>query len=86
MTEKHVLAHHGGQLKYIVVFCQMFLLIALCYNRGYTRKVHKTLLLISFHSLVSSVVDVIKNTGEGALEIFQFLLKNCQESEGRGDH
>jgi len=35
-------------------------------------------------SLVSSVVDVIKNTGEGALEVFQFLLDNCQEPEDRG--
>ena len=34
MTEKkHVLAHHGGQLKYIVVFCHMFLFIALCCNK-----------------------------------------------------
>ena len=32
MTEKHVFARHGGQLKYIAVFCQMLLLIALCYN------------------------------------------------------
>ncbi|XP_068726857.1 integrator complex subunit 5-like isoform X3 [Montipora capricornis] len=34
-------------------------------------------------SLVSSIVDVIKNTGEGTFNIFQFLLKNCQESSSR---
>ncbi|KAL9989570.1 hypothetical protein ACROYT_G004133 [Oculina patagonica] len=35
-------------------------------------------------SLVSSVVNVIKNTGEGALEVFQLLLENCQKPEHRG--
>ncbi|XP_074639555.1 integrator complex subunit 5-like [Acropora palmata] len=41
-------------------------------KRGETRK-----------SLISSVVDVIKNTGEGALDIFQFLLKNLHESNSK---
>ena len=36
-------------------------------------------------SLVLSVVDVIIKTGEGALEVFQLLLENCQESEDKGD-
>ena len=32
-----MLAHHGGQLKYTVEFCHMFLFIALCYNILATR-------------------------------------------------
>ena len=36
-------------------------------------------------SLVLSVVDVIVKTGEGALEVFQLLLENCQEPENKGD-
>ncbi|XP_020625038.1 integrator complex subunit 5-like isoform X2 [Orbicella faveolata] len=35
-------------------------------------------------SLVSLLVNVIKNTGEGALEVFQLLLENCQTPEDRG--
>ena len=38
-----------------------------------------------FPSLVLSVVDVIVKTGEGALEVFQLLLENCQEPENKGD-
>jgi len=34
---------------------------------------------------MSLVVNVIKNTGEGALEVFQFLLENCQTPEDRGN-
>ena len=40
---------------------------------------------IVFQSLVSSVVNVIKNTGEGALEVFQLLLENCQKPEVIGN-
>ena len=36
-------------------------------------------------SLVLSVVDVIVKTGEGALEVLQLLLENCQEPENKGD-
>ena len=36
-------------------------------------------------SLVLSVVDVIVKTGEGALEVFQLMLENCQEPENKGD-
>ena len=43
------------------------------------------LIFTLFESLISSVVDVIKNTGEGALDIFQFLLKNLHESNSKGD-
>ncbi|KAJ7312350.1 Integrator complex subunit 5, partial [Desmophyllum pertusum] len=35
-------------------------------------------------SLLSSAVNVIKNTEEGALEVFQLLLENCQKPEDRG--
>ena len=31
------------------------------------------------------MVDVIVKTGEGALEVFQLLLENCQEPENKGD-
>ncbi|XP_027049522.1 integrator complex subunit 5-like [Pocillopora damicornis] len=34
-------------------------------------------------SLVSSVVNVIKNMEEGALEVFQLLLENCQKPTDR---
>jgi len=44
-TEKHVLARHGGQLKYRVVFYQMFWLIALCYNILATRMAKITSIL-----------------------------------------
>lgn len=40
---------------------------------------------ILFQSLLSLVVNVIKNTGEGALEVFQLLLENCQKPEERGN-
>ena len=46
----------------------------------------RVFLSILFQSLVLSVIDVIKNTGEGALEVFHLLLENCQEPENRGDY
>ena len=35
-------------------------------------------------SLTSSLVDIIVNTGEGANEIYTFLLENCEPSEDKG--
>lgn len=43
------------------------------------------LFFVFLPSLVLSVVDVIVKTGEGALEVFQLLLENCQEPENKGD-